>query len=148
MITRIHIGPERFEISDEYAWLATSDQDGAIVTFTGKVRNLDNQTEALVLEHYAGMAESMLNQIIENARAKWQIHKVSVIHRVGEMAANEEIVFVGVSSQHRTDAFAAAEFIMDFLKINAPFWKKEKNAQGLQWVAAKEQDQALAKRWK
>ncbi|MFW1676354.1 molybdopterin synthase catalytic subunit MoaE [Pontibacter sp. JAM-7] len=124
-------------------------QCGAIVTFTGLVRELagSDALTALYLEHYPGMTEKALAKIVDEAGQRWPLGAVSLVHRVGELALNEQIVFVGVSSAHRADAFAAAEFIMDYLKRDAPFWKKEISARGESWVEQKTTDVKAAKRW-
>ena len=104
--TRIVVGAERFNVGSEYTWLAERDEDGAVVTFTGKVRNhnLGESVKALTLEHYPGMTERSLAQIVEEARGRWPLGRVTVIHRIGEMWPGEEIVFVGVTSAHRGSA--------------------------------------------
>lgn len=132
----------------EYKWLTENEQDGAVVTFVGKVRDLHQNIDALILEHYPVMTEKTLYTIIKRARERWALGKVVVIHRVGEVLTNEAIVFVGVSSAHRYEAFCATEFIMDFLKNEAPFWKKEKGKQGEYWIQQKEWDRKHAERWK
>ena len=123
--------------------------DGAVVTFTGQVRQRNNQQDVsgLFLEHYSGMTEHALTQIIAQAKSRWQINRVRVIHRIGQLYVGDNIVFVGVTSPHRGDAFAAAEFIMDYLKVDAPFWKKETTPDGDIWLDAKSQDQAKADNW-
>ncbi|WVD67242.1 molybdopterin synthase catalytic subunit MoaE [Orbus sturtevantii] len=130
-----------------YQWLSQSPEDGAIVTFTGKVRSLSNEVSSLYLEHYQGMTENVLYKIIDKARARWQLNRIVVIHRIGKIVANENIVYVGVSSAHRKDSFAAAEFIMDVLKNEAPFWKKEQTLSGDNWVEAKKSDKSALKKW-
>ncbi|WP_210504470.1 molybdopterin synthase catalytic subunit MoaE, partial [Pantoea ananatis] len=124
-------------------------EDGAVVTFTGKVRNhnLGDDVAALTLEHYPGMTEKALQEIIDDARQRWPLQRVSVIHRIGELFPGDEIVFVGVTSAHRSSAFAAAEFIMDYLKTRAPFWKRETTEQGDRWVDARNSDHEAAQRW-
>ena len=131
------------------AWLAERDEDGAVVTFTGKVRNhnLGDSVKALTLEHYPGMTEKSLAEIVEQARERWPLGRVTVIHRIGEMWPGEEIVFVGVTSAHRGSAFAAGEFIMDYLKTRAPFWKREATPEGERWVDARDSDREAAERW-
>lgn len=148
--TRIAVQTAHFNVGEEYQWLSACESDGAVVTFTGKVRNhnLGDDVTALTLEHYPGMTEKALNNIVEEARTRWPLQRVSVIHRVGALKVGEEIVFVGVTSAHRQSAFNAAEFIMDYLKTRAPFWKKE----GLpdnqdRWVDARQSDYDSAKRW-
>ena len=123
--------------------------DGALVTFTGRVRNknLGDNVSALHLEHYPGMTEKSLSQIIEQAKSRWPINRIKVIHRIGTLAVGEQIVFVGVTSPHRKAAFNACEFIMDYLKVDAPFWKKEVTNNGERWLEAKESDKNKAKHW-
>lgn len=147
MTTRIWVGAEQLALAELHDWLAASPQDGAIVTFNGKVRSLENTTLNLYLEHYPAMTEKVLHKIVAEARERWPIHKVAVLHRVGEIQKNEMIVFVGVSSAHRKAAFAAAEFIMDVLKTQAPFWKRETSNDGEQWVEAKQSDRQHLKKW-
>lgn len=147
--TRILVCQPDFQVGDEYQWLAECDDDGAVVTFTGKVRNhnLGDSVSGLTLEHYPGMTEKALAEIISEARTRWPLQRVTVIHRVGELHAGEQIVFVGVSSSHRSAAFAGAEFIMDYLKTRAPFWKREATSEGGRWIEAKESDNNAANRW-
>lgn len=147
--THITVQTENFSVGEQYQWLAECDSDGAVVTFTGKVRNhnLGDSVAALTLEHYPGMTEKALKNITEEARGRWPLQRVSVIHRVGTLQPGEEIVFVGVTSAHRNAAFEAAEFIMDYLKTKAPFWKKEALPESERWVEAKESDEASANRW-
>ncbi|CAJ0992908.1 Molybdopterin synthase catalytic subunit [Pantoea sp. Nvir] len=126
-------------MANEYNWLSTSHEDGAVVTFTGKVRNhnLGSSITALTLEYYPGMAEKVLQEIVDEARRRWPLGHVSVIHRTGKLFPGDEIVFVGVTSVHRCSAFAAAEFIMDYLKTRVPLWKYEATEQkGDYWVNA------------
>ena len=133
----ISIQTQDYDLGKEVAALEQdNDIDGAVVTFTGRVRNHNDGQEVsgLFLEHYPGMTENLLSKIIEQAKEQWQIGRVRVIHRVGQLNIGDQIVFVGVTSKHRKDAFAAAEFIMDFLKVKAPFWKKEKTSIGENWV--------------
>lgn len=149
MTTRICVGQAPFNMAEEYQWLSACDEDGAVVTFTGKVRNhnLGEHVSALTLEHYPGMTEKALAEIVEQARARWPLERVSVIHRIGELFPGDEIVFVGVSAAHRGAAFASAEFIMDYLKTRAPFWKREATPEGDRWVEARDSDQQAAGRW-
>lgn len=123
---------------------------GAVVTFSGLVRdhNLGNGVAALTLEHYPGMTEAALANIVEDARQRWVLGAVAVVHRVGTMQPGDTIVFVGVSSTHRHSAFEAAEYVMDRLKTEAPFWKKEKTDGGLRWVEARSSDVEAVKRWR
>lgn len=147
--TRIRVGAELFNVGEEYHWLAQCDEDGAVVTFTGKVRNhnLGDHVCALTLEYYPGMTEKALSEIIAEARARWPLQRVAVIHRVGALYPGDEIVFVGVTGAHRGMAFDAAEFIMDYLKTRAPFWKREATPTGERWVESRDSDHHAAKRW-
>lgn len=147
--TRICVAHAPFNVGEEYSWLAQCDEDGAVVTFTGKVRNhnLGDDVSALSLEHYPGMTEKALQEIVAIARQRWPLQRVRVIHRVGDLFPGDEIVFVGVTSAHRSQAFEAAQFIMDHLKTRAPFWKRERTEQGQRWVDARESDELAAKRW-
>lgn len=122
---------------------------GAIATFSGLVRDINegDSINTLFLEHYPGMTEKSLDEIAEQACTRWQLIGVRIIHRVGLLKPTDNIVFVGVSSEHRGDAFAACEFIMDYLKTNAPFWKKEQTPEGERWVDAKESDEMKKGEW-
>lgn len=143
----IKIDDESINTDEIISWLSELPQDGAVVTFIGKVRCTEKKTIGLYLEHYAGMTEKVLSNIVVQARQRWQLSRIAVIHRVGDIKTNEKIVFVGVSSAHRSDAFAAAEFIMDILKNEAPFWKKENTIDGNNWVEAKKSDVDALKKW-
>ncbi|OOZ43071.1 molybdopterin synthase catalytic subunit MoaE [Solemya elarraichensis gill symbiont] len=123
---------------------------GAVATFTGLVRdlNLRDKVSSMTLEHYPGMTEKSLQEILEQAIERWQLIDAMVIHRVGKLMPGDQIVFVATASAHRGDAFSACEFIMDFLKTKAPFWKKEETASGSHWVDARETDSDAAERWK
>ena len=116
---------------------------GAVASFVGLVREVE-----MTLEHYPGMTQKALEKIVADAQARWQVMDCTVIHRYGTLKPNDQIVLVVVASGHRADAFAACEFIMDFLKTQAPFWKKERTAEGERWVEAKAADDAAAERWK
>ncbi|MFJ4192739.1 molybdopterin synthase catalytic subunit MoaE [Pseudomonas sp. NPDC089534] len=122
---------------------------GAVVNFIGYVRdlNIGQPVSELFLEHYPGMTEKSLEQIAEQARERWPLLAVEIVHRVGALSAAEPIVFVGVSSKHRHAAFEACAFIMDVLKTRAPFWKRETTPDGAHWVEARESDQSAAFRW-
>ncbi len=124
-------------------------EDGAVVTFSGRVRNqnLGLSVRGLYLEHYPGMTEKSLEKIIATAHQRWNIGRVRVIHRIGQLFIGDQIVFVGITSKHRQDAFAAAEFVMDFLKVSAPFWKKELTEEGEKWLDAKDSDVNKANKW-
>lgn len=139
-----------FDIADEYAELRKDNRsDGAVVFFTGLVREM-NQGSAisgLSLEHYPGMTEKVLQQIVEDACERWPLNRVRLIHRTGQLEIADQIVFVGVSSSHREAAFSACHFIMDFLKNRAPFWKKEVTPAGERWVDAQEKDLLTLEKW-
>lgn len=148
MQTYIDVRSQDFDLAAEYQALGGDPECGAIVTFTGLVRELHgSKLRRMTLEHYPGMTEKALAQIVAEARQRWRLGGVRMIHRVGELAVNEQIVFVGVAAAHRKDAFAAAQFLMDFLKTKAPFWKKEHAMHGAYWVDAKASDQTAAQRW-
>lgn len=123
---------------------------GAICCFTGLVREFGDRSDltGMFLEHYPGMTEKALQNIIDQAHERWPINQVRVIHRVGELKMSDQIVFVGVSSAHREASFSACEFIMDYLKVDAPFWKKELTISSENWVEEKGTDQKRAERWK
>jgi molybdopterin synthase catalytic subunit len=159
MNEEIAIQRKDFSLADEVALLEQDNAtDGAVVTFTGRVRNQNNgnSVSSLTLEHYPGMTEKALAKIITEARERWNIGRVKVIHRIGELHIGDQIVFVGVTSKHRHDAFAANEFIMDYLKVKAPFWKKERISEGEnnsgrntreEWLDAKDSDNNKAQKW-
>jgi len=143
----VRITEDDFDIAAEHQKLK-SVTAGAIVTFTGTVRDLaDGGLQAMTLEHYPGMTESEIEAIVATAQARWPLTAVSVIHRVGRLQPLDNIVFVGCASAHRGAAFDAANFIMDFLKTNAPFWKKEDGPGGAKWVDARDSDTATLARW-
>lgn len=120
---------------------------GAVVTFTGIVRDIQNSLDRMEIEHYPGMTEKAIIQIAEEAKARWNIGDVLVIHRHGSLEPEDMIMMVATSAPHRVDAFQAAEFLMDFLKSRAPFWKKEVTLKSSDWVAAKDEDEAALDRW-
>lgn len=139
-----------FDLSAEVAQLRLSNpRVGAVVSFVGTVRDLNEGLEVseMELEHYPEMTERALEQIVADAKARWPIFDALVIHRVGPMRAREQIVLVAVTSPHRGEAFAACEFIMDYLKTQAPFWKKEQTPQGARWVDARESDDTALGKW-
>lgn len=147
---RIVIQTQDFSLSEEVNLLEeNNNEDGAVVTFCGRVRNnnLGLDVKGLTLEHYPEMTEKSLQKIVLTARKKWELGRVTVIHRVGKLFIGEQIVFVGVTSKHRGNAFAANEFIMDFLKVKAPFWKKELTSEGEKWLDAKSSDTNKAQEW-
>lgn len=146
----IRIQEEDFDISAEIAALRHGDaRVGAVVTFLGTVRDMNDGStvKEMTLEHYPGMTEKALQEIIDQAKARWDIYQTLVIHRVGPMLPEEQIVLVAVTSAHRGEAFAACEFIMDYLKTAAPFWKKEATPEGGRWVDARVTDEAAMARW-
>ena len=122
---------------------------GAVVTFTGYVRDFNDGRDVagMFLEHYPGMTEKALGKIVQEAEQRWPLLKLQVIHRVGALEPGEPIVFVGVASAHRQAAFQACDFVMDYLKTRAPFWKKEQTADGPRWVEGRASDHAAADRW-
>jgi len=145
----VSVQVEDFSVADEYAKLAEGTDAGAVVTFIGKVRdfNQGDDVTGLSLEHYPGMTEKALAEIIEQACERWPLLKTRVIHRVGDLELGDQIVFVGVTSAHRGAAFEACEFIMDYLKTRAPFWKKEQTNSECRWVDARDTDTSAADRW-
>ncbi|MEW5892013.1 MAG: molybdopterin synthase catalytic subunit MoaE [Pseudomonadota bacterium] len=148
---KISVQTAAFDLNAEVAALyAANPKVGAVASFLGLVRdvNAGDGVTALTLEHYPGMTEKALARIVEEAQARWDILDCTVIHRVGELKPTEPIVLVAVASSHRQDAFAACAFIMDYLKTQAPFWKKEMTPDGERWVEARESDEAAAARWR
>ncbi len=149
--SQVVIQCEDFSIDSEYQLLRSKqpNQTGAICTFTGLVREFGDRAgiEGMFLEHYPGMTEKCLYKLIQQAHEKWDFHQAKVIHRIGSLKLTDQIVFVGISSAHRADAFAACEYIMDYLKTDAPFWKKEISAESCAWVEAKASDQERKNKW-
>lgn len=151
---KISIQEQDFSIEEECTAMRAKHKDiGALATFTGLVRELDDEktsqdkVSSLYLEHYPGMTEQNLQDIAAEADQNWSLLDVTIIHRIGELEVSEQIVFVGVSSMHREDAFAACAFIMDFLKTKAAFWKKSNTGNAGHWVEAKESDSEAAEKW-
>ena len=144
----VRVQTEDFDVGAESRALQ-ADAVGAIALFVGTVRGLssDNGVTAMTLEHYPGMTESELERIEAEARARWPLEDVTIIHRVGRLEAGDQIVLVGAASPHRQAAFDAAQLIMDFLKTDAPFWKAEERGDETSWVDARESDDAARKRW-
>ena len=139
-----------FDLSTEVAQLRLANpRVGAVVSFVGTVRDLNDgaAVSEMELEHYPAMTERALEQIVEQAKARWPIFDALVIHRVGPMQPREQIVLVAVTSPHRGEAFAACEFRMDYLKTQAPFWKKEQTPDGARWVDARESDDTALAKW-
>jgi molybdopterin synthase catalytic subunit len=150
-VPTVRIQAEDFDVSTEIARLAHKRGDvGAVVTFSGLCRDETGTLSALELEHYPGMAEAEISRIAAEAMKRWPLTGLTAIHRYGKIKPGENIVLVVTASAHRQAAFDAANFLMDYLKSNAPFWKKEHLADGSagNWVAAKEADEAATKRWK
>jgi len=144
----VAVQADDFCLASEYDALRRQASCGAVVTFTGLVRELsDIALYGMTLEHYPGMTERALYEIGQQAQQRWQLGAVRIIHRVGTLKPNAQIVMVGIASAHRAAAFAACEFIMDYLKNRAPFWKKEHTSQGDYWVATKESDKLALARW-
>lgn len=146
----IAVQTDDFNVGDEYAQLVENDKDaGAVVFFVGRVREMNQSrlVSGLSLEHYPGMTERVLEQIMDAAKQRWELISVRIVHRVGQLYLSDQIVFVGVTSRHREHAFQAAEFLMDFLKTQAPFWKKEATAQGDVWVDENQKDKDASERW-
>ena len=147
----IRVQENDFDVSTEIAALRKGDpRVGAVVTFLGTVRDLNDgsQVKEMTLEHYPGMTEKALEEIVSQAKSRWDIYQALVIHRVGPLFPEDQIVLVAVTSAHRGEAFAACEFIMDYLKTAAPFWKKEQTPEGGRWVDARVTDETAMARWK
>ena len=150
MAATVRLQREDFDVGVEAAKLARGRTDiGAVVTFTGICRGAESgePIAALTLEHYPGMAETEITRHVEEAERRWPLFGITVIHRYGRIAPGENIVLVVTASSHREAAFAAAEFLMDYLKTRAPFWKQVESAAGKAWVDAKQADDAAADRW-
>lgn len=148
---RILVQEADFDAGAELAALGASDASvGGVACFVGRVRDVNegSAVRGMFLEHYPAMTARALADIVEQAKQRWQVLDATVIHRVGALQPLDQIVFVGVASAHRGDAFAACEFIMDFLKTQAPFWKKETTPEGERWVEARSSDDRAAERWK
>ena len=140
-----------FDVSAEIATLRKNDPKiGAVASFIGVVRDVNDGSAVaeMTLEHYPGMTEKAIEEIIVQAKGRWQVLDALVIHRVGTLKPTDQIVLVIVTSGHRGDAFAACEFIMDYLKTRAPFWKKEQGGHGERWVEARATDDIAAERWR
>ncbi len=146
---RVVVQEAPFDLGQETATFAAGRSDmGALVTFTGVVRDLPGDPmEAMEIEHYPGMTEAALTEIAEEAMARFALGDALVIHRFGRLVPGEMIMMVATAAPHRKDAFEAAEFLMDYLKSRAPFWKREISAKGADWVAAKAEDEAALDRW-
>jgi molybdopterin synthase catalytic subunit len=140
---KISVQREDFDLGSEVRNISKSTRIGAIASFVGVVREV-----AMSLEHYPGMTENSIRKIAEEAAARWKVMDCTVIHRYGDLKPGDQIVMVAIASAHRGDAFAACEFIMDYLKTQAPFWKKEHTPEGPRWVEARASDDQAAERWK
>ena len=139
---------EPFDLGTEAsAFAARQAGMGAVVTFTGIVRDVGGALDAMEIEHYPGMTEKALSGIAEEAMRRWQVGDVLILHRYGRLTADDLIMMVATASRHRADAFQAAEFLMDYLKSRAPFWKKEVTDAGEGWVAARDEDEDALTRW-
>ena len=150
MAARVHIQTEDFDLSTEVAQLRLQDaRVGAVCSFIGTVRDRNDgqSVSTMELEHYPGMTEKSLAGIVGEAEQRWPLLRVEVLHRVGRLQPGEPIVFVGIASAHRQAAFDACNFIMDYLKTRAPFWKKEDTPEGARWVEGRDSDQDAAARW-
>jgi molybdopterin synthase catalytic subunit len=148
-MNKISIQFDDFNVSDELILAHNHDNDiGAAVSFLGLVRDLTNENiTKMTLEHYPGMTEKSLRKIAEKAQSRWKLGNITIIHRVGELNINEQIVLVITTSKHRKSAFESCEYIMDYLKTQAPFWKKEHTEKGSKWVEAKKIDDIQKERW-
>ncbi len=146
----VRIQHEDFDAGAEIALLRAGDpRIGAVASFVGVARDGNDgaSVSSMTLEHYPGMTERAIEAIVARAKARWQVFEVLVIHRIGELKPLDQIVLVAATSSHRGDAFAACEFVMDYLKTEAPFWKKESTAEGDRWVDARESDETARGRW-
>jgi molybdopterin synthase catalytic subunit len=147
----VRVQTEDFDVSAEIARLRAGEPKvGAVASFIGVVRDLNEGSDVsqMTLEHYPGMTEKALERIVSEAKGRWDLFDVLVIHRVGPLRPTDQIVLVAVTSSHRGEAFAACEFVMDYLKTQAPFWKKEQTAAGSRWVEARDSDDAAVQRWR
>ncbi|WP_347312158.1 molybdenum cofactor biosynthesis protein MoaE [Defluviimonas sp. SAOS-178_SWC] len=145
---RVRIQSEPFDYGAECAGFGQGGRDvGAVVTFLGVVRDDSGTLARMEIEHYPGMTGKAITTMVEEAIARWNLSDVLVIHRHGPLEPGEAIMMVATAARHRAAAFAAAEFLMDYLKSRAPFWKKEFGPDGAEWVAAKEDDETALKRW-
>jgi molybdopterin synthase catalytic subunit len=147
----VRIQTEDFDVGAEIAAMRKGNRSiGAVASFVGVVRDVNegDSVSRMTLEHYPGMTEKSIEEIVTQARSRWNVIDALVVHRVGTLAPTDQIVLVIVASSHRGDAFAACEFIMDYLKTRAPFWKKEQTGEGERWVDARASDDIAAERWR
>jgi len=144
----VRVQSAAFDPGAELSAFVTGRTDtGAVVTFTGVVRDSDGALDAMEIEHYPGMTEKAIGKIADDAAVRWELTDLLVIHRFGRLCPGDVIMMVATASAHRAEAFAAADFLMDYLKSRAPFWKKETTQDGEIWVAAKEEDEDALVRW-
>jgi len=146
----VAVQPEDFDVAAlQHALLAGEQEEGAVATFTGYVRRQhgNDQISQMLLEHYPGMTEKAIGAVLDEAHTRWPLSAASVVHRIGSLSPGDRIVWVGVAAHHREAAFCACEFIMDYLKTRAPFWKKEASTAGDRWVEARVSDDQRAGRW-
>jgi molybdopterin synthase catalytic subunit len=148
VVPTVRIQAEDFDVAAEIARMTQGRADiGAVVTFSGLCRDEAGRLAALELEHYPGMAEAEIGRHADEALSRWPLQGLTIIHRFGRIAPGENIVLVVTASSHRQAAFEAADFLMDYLKTNAPFWKREESEKGTSWVEARDHDDAAAARW-
>lgn len=144
----VRVDPARFDPGAELnAFSKGVGNAGAVVSFTGVVRDVEGGLSAMEIEHYPGMTEKAIAAIVDEAKSRWSLANALVIHRYGRLEAGEMIMMVATASRHRADAFQAAEYLMDYLKSRAPFWKKELTREGAEWVESRDEDEAALDRW-
>ena len=145
---QVRVQEESFDAGAELnAFSSGVENAGAVVSFTGIVRDVAGGLDVMEIEHYPGMTERAISKIVDEARERWDLAGALVIHRYGRLHAHDQIMMVATASRHRVDAFQAAEFLMDYLKSRAPFWKKETTSNGDSWVEARDEDEDALKRW-
>jgi molybdopterin synthase catalytic subunit len=146
---QVRVQSDAFDAGDELnSFTDRCGNVGAIVSFTGITRDISGVLDEMEIEHYPGMTERAIEAIVSEAISRWSLDEAMVIHRHGSLKAGDPIMMVATASKHRSNAFAAADFLMDYLKSRAPFWKKERTSGGSDWVASKEEDEDALKRWK
>ena len=145
---RVVVQTEPFDLGAETSeFAAAQSASGAVVTFSGIVRDVSGGLDTMEIEHYPGMTERALSEIASQAMQRWSLEDALVIHRHGTLKVGAQIMMVATAARHRKDAFEAAEFLMDYLKSRAPFWKRETTREGDAWVAARDEDEDALKRW-
>ncbi|MEL6563598.1 MAG: molybdenum cofactor biosynthesis protein MoaE [Pseudomonadota bacterium] len=145
---RVVVQEDPFDLGEETTRFATAQSaSGAVVTFSGIVRDVSAGLKAMHIEHYPGMTERALTEIARTAIDRWSLEDALVIHRYGTLKPGEQIMMVATAARHRKDAFEAAEYLMDYLKSRAPFWKREQSGSGEEWVASRAEDEAALNRW-